>query len=108
MDIIEYLEKMDMFTDVDSIPDVPKMKSKEEYEKYVVKNFIRCGAIPKDQLEIGETYYGHCRNASEATWDGKHFTYIRYKFGFTYPEMINHFQDDDGYDLFVPIKKRVK
>ena len=55
MDIIEYLEKMEMFTDVDSIPDVPKMKSKEDYENYVVKNFIRCGAIPKDQLEIGET-----------------------------------------------------
>jgi hypothetical protein len=38
-------------------------------------------------------------------WDGEKFTYQRYKFGFTFPEKINHFQDDDGYDLFVPIKK---
>lgn len=105
---IEYLENMEPFTDVDSIPDVPKMDTPEDYEKYVVKNFIRCGAIPKNQLEVGEVYYGHCRNASEATWDGIHFIYIRHKSGFTYPEIINHFQDDDGYDLFVPIKKRVR
>ena len=71
---------------------------------YFIPNFIWCGAIPKTQLEVGKTYIGSCRNASEATWKGDHFTYKRYKFGNTFEEDINHFEDDDGYDLFVPIK----
>lgn len=101
---IEYLENMKPFTD-EYIPGVPIMRSADDYEKYVVSNYIRCGAIPKDKLEEGCTYYGNCRNASEAVWDGEKFTYIRHKFGFSYPEDINHFQDDDGYDVFVPIRK---
>lgn len=36
----------------------------------------------------------------------KKFVYERYKFGFTYKDSVNHFQDDDGYDLFVPIKEK--
>lgn len=29
---------------------------------------------------------------------------MRNKFGSTYEEYINHFEDDNGFDLFVPIK----
>ena len=36
---------------------------------------------------------------------GDVFEYQRYKFGFTFPEKINHFEDDNGYDLFVPIRE---
>ena len=85
---------------------VPIMRSKEDYEKYVVKNFIRCGAIPKKDLVIGKTYIGSCRNASEAVWLGEQFEYDRYKFGFTFKEKINHFEDDNGYDLFVPLREK--
>lgn len=60
--------------------------------------------IPKDELVIGETYSGVCRNASEAVWDGKTFTYDRHKFGSCFKENINHFEDDDGYDVFVPMR----
>jgi len=60
--------------------------------------------IPKDELTIGETYSGICRNTREATWDGKQFTYTRYKLGEVYEEKINHYEDDNGYDLFIPIK----
>ena len=84
--IIKWLEELKPFT--------------EEF----IPNFIRCGAIPKDKLIIGKTYIGNCRNASEAVWNGEVFTYKRTKFGCTYDEDINHFQDDDGYDVFVPIK----
>ena len=35
---------------------------------------------------------------------GDKFEYMRTKFGSTFPETINHFQNDDGYDVFVPIK----
>jgi hypothetical protein len=33
------------------------------------------------------------------------FEYKRYKFGFYYDEDINHYEDDDGYDVFVPFEK---
>lgn len=93
------------FNDVDDIPDVPIVKNPEDYEKYVVQNLIRCGAIPKDQLEVGAEYEGSCRNATRATWNGKKFEYKRYKLGFWMDDAVNHFQDDDGYDVFVPIRK---
>ena len=85
---------------------VPIMRNKEDYEKYVVKNFIRCGAIPKKDLVVGKTYIGSCRNAGEAVWLGEQFEYDRYKFGFTFKEKINHFEDDNGYDLFVPLREK--
>ena len=101
--IIEYLKSMQTFTD-DYIPSPPKLDP-ELYRKYVVPNFIRCGAIPKDRLVKGKTYFGDCRNSSTATWNGNEFEYERYKFGSSFNETINHFEDDDGYDLFVPIRE---
>ena len=100
--IIKRLEEMKPFTE-EFIPEPPVL-DKELYDKYVITNFIRCGAIPKDKLVVGETYIGSCRNASEAVWNGERFTYKLTKFGCTFDESINHFQDDDGYDVFVPIK----
>ena len=60
--------------------------------------------IPKKDLIIGQVYIGKCRNTDEAIWNGKQFEYERYKFGIKYTETINHFEDDDGYDLFIPLK----
>lgn len=99
-----HLCEMKPFLKVEDIPPIPKMQTPEDYEEYVVKNYIRCGAIPKKDLIVGKTYLGDCRNASEAIWNGKVFIYKRNKFGFIYEEEINHFEDDDGYDLFVPLK----
>ena len=102
--IKKYLQEMEPFTDC--VPSVPKMQTPEDYNEYVVKNYIRCGAIPKKDLIIGKTYVGDCRNASEATWNGKTFVYKRRKFNFEYVEEINHFEDDNGYDLFVPLYEK--
>ena len=102
--MIEYLKTMEPFTSEDEIIDVP-VTDPDTYKNIVIPNFIRCGAIPKSQLEVGKTYIGSCRNAREAIWKGDHFTYKRYKFGYIFDdENINHFEDDNGYDLFVPIK----
>lgn len=101
--ILEYWKNRKPFKDEDDIQSIP-IVSKEDYENIIVPNIIRCGGIPKDKLIVGKTYIGDCRNASEAVWNGEKFTYMRTKFGYTYEEDINHFQDDDGYDLFVPIK----
>jgi hypothetical protein len=102
----KFLQEMETFKTVEDIHGVPKFRSKEDYQEYVVKNFIRCGAIPKKDLIVGETYLGNCRNAYEATWNGEYFTYNRYKFGILITDTINHFEDDDGYDLFVPLFKK--
>lgn len=82
---------------------VPRCNNKDE-EEFVQNILIKHGAIPLHKLEIGKTYIGECRNSSEAVWKGDHFVYQRYKWGSTFPEKINHFQNDDGYDVFVPIK----
>lgn len=104
---LEYWRNRNPFRDEDDIPPVPIVLPKD-YEEVIIPNIVRCGGIPKDKLIVGETYIGDCRNASEAVWNGKTFTYMRTKFGTTYPEDINHFQDDDGYDVFVPIKIKEK
>ena len=101
--MIDHLQTMKPFTD-DYIPE-PPITTHELYQKYVIPNFIRCGAIPKDKLVVGKTYFGSCRNADKAIWLGDKFEYIRYKWGNSYQEKINHFEDDDGFDLFVPIRE---
>ena len=101
--MIDHLQTMKLFTD-DYIPE-PPITTPELYQKYVIPNFIRCGAIPKDKLVKGKTYFGSCRNADTAVWLGDKFEYIRHKWGDSYPEKINHFEDDNCYDLFVPIRE---
>ena len=101
--ILEYWKTRNPFKDEDDIGSIP-IVSEKDYNNIIIPNIIRCGGIPKDKLIIGKTYIGDCRNATEAIWDGKVFKYMRTKFGSTYEEEINHFEDDDGYDVFVPIK----
>ena len=101
--VLNHWKERKPFRDEDDISPIPIVLPKD-YEEIIVPNIIRCGGIPKDKLIVGKTYIGDCRNAREAVWDGEKFTYMRTKFGSTYPETINHFQNDDGYDLFVPLK----
>ena len=101
--VLNHWKERKPFRDEDDIPPIPIVLPKD-YEEIIVPNIIRCGGIPKDKLIVGKTYIGDCRNAREAVWDGEKFTYMRTKFGSTYPETINNFKDDDGYDIFVPLK----
>lgn len=101
-------KKLNLMTEEElSYMDVPACNNKEE-ETFVQTKLIEQGAIPLHLLETGKTYIGFCRNASEAVWLGDKFEYMRTKFGTTFPENINHFQNDDGYDLFVPVKVKNK
>lgn len=77
--------------------------SPEKFHEWVKEHII---PINKSELETGKEYSGECRNANKAVWDGKKFTYMRHKFGTEYPEHINHYEDDDGYDVFIPIKMK--
>lgn len=60
--------------------------------------------IAKKDLKHGAYYYGDCRNANTARWDAdkNKFFYWRTKFTMRFVEDINHPEDDDGFDLFVP------
>lgn len=60
--------------------------------------------IPKNELVIGKEYIGNCRNSNKAVWKGDHFEYQRYKFENYYIDKIKHYEDDDGYDVFVPVE----
>lgn len=87
------------FLRVKRLGKLPILLTPEIYERFFAE-----GAIRKKDLIAGETYLGICRNSDFARWDGERFIYTRYKFGAQFEESINHFEDDNGYDLFVPIK----
>lgn len=102
--LIDRLKKMRHFTD-DCIPE-PPVTDRDTYERYVIPNYVRCGALPKHKLINGKTYIGSCRNADRAVWLGDKFEYTRYKFGDTFQERIKHFEDAQGSeDVFVPIRE---
>lgn len=102
---LDHWDNLKIFNCPDDIPDIPYC-TPERFKEFYLPRLFKAGAIPKVELVVGETYIGSCRNTDEATWNGKEFEYKRYKFGTTYIDKINHFEDDDGYDLFVPIKKK--
>lgn len=103
--IIEYWKTLEPFKDEDDIPDIPVV-SQEIYHEYIIPNIIRCGGIPKYQLKPHTVYIGSSRSTTEAEWNGEKFIYTRHKLSGIYTEIINHFEDDDGYDLFIPIKEK--
>lgn len=98
----EHWVKLEPFNgNPDNVPELPVW---EDYKEFCVPILIRCGAIPKNELVVGAKYLGTCRNSDTAIWTGTKFEYKRYKFGTYYTDSVNHFEDDDGYDLFVPVK----
>ena len=103
-DIKELWENLKKFETPEDIPGLPGA-TETEWNDFFIPILIKCGAIPKKDLIIGKKYLGSCRNSEYGIWNGITFTYKRTKFGITYNEEINHFEDDDGYDLFVPIKE---
>ncbi len=96
------------FETADDVPDLPRVDEKEWVE-YYVPILIEKGAIPKKNLVDGEWYYGEFRNSNFGRWNAKKqvFDHIRYKFGYRWDE-CNHFEDDNGFALFVPIRKANK
>lgn len=84
--------------------DVPNLPKGDIYLKYTIPALIRCGAIPKNKLKINHFYYGEWRRGNFAKWDGEKFHVWRYKWEW-FLDTCNHFEDDDGYALFVPIKE---
>ena len=95
-----------MYTTSEDIPSIPFFNSPEEYKQFC-QMLIEKGAIPKNKLKNKTKYYGSCRNADYAVWnaESQKFCYERWKHGIVSIDYVNHFEDDDGYDLFIPIKE---
>lgn len=103
----EYWENLQPFEDHTKIPDLPTGIDPVEWKEFYVKKLIGAGAIPKEALNDGGYYIGDHRNANVARWNAEksEFEYWRFKWGNRFIDTCNHFEDDDGFALFVPIKE---
>lgn len=101
---LEYWNNLPKFEEPYDVPNLPRVDEKE-WKEFYVPRLIKAGAIPKKDLIDGQIYIGDHRNANIQKWDEKKnkFIHMRYKFGWVEDE-CNHFEDDDGYALFVPFK----
>jgi hypothetical protein len=100
--IKEYWENLPKINTPRDVPDLPKVDI-QEWKDYYVPKLIEAGAIPKKDLVEDQYYIGEHRNAQVAKWNGKEFVYMRTKFQNVFEDTCNHFEDDDGFALFVPI-----
>lgn len=103
--LVEFWNNLKPFKEPMDIPNLPNV-GKEKFDEIYVPKLIAAGAIPKKDLIDGQVYIGEHRRCQLAKWnkDKNVFEYWRYKFGTTFIDRCNHFQDDDGFALFVPIK----
>jgi hypothetical protein len=108
-DYENYWNTLTKFETPNDVPDLPRVNEKT-WKEYYVPKLIAAGAMPLKDLENGGYYLGKCRNTYVAQWlaDEKKFYYFRHKWGLAVDDTINHFEMDNGYDLFVPIKKVTK
>jgi hypothetical protein len=102
--MIKYWNELKPFEIPSDVPNIPRVDEKE-YKEFYVPRLIAAGAIPKADLVDGQFYFGDYRNANVGKWIAEKnvFEHWRYKFGFRIDE-CNHFEDDDGFALFVPIR----
>lgn len=100
----DYWNNLKKFENPEDVPKIPIVPA-DEYNNFYLPRLIEAGAIQKKDLIDGKVYIGKHRRCNRARWNAKNnkFEYWRYKFGF-YLDECNHFEDDDGYALFVPIR----
>lgn len=100
-ELIEYWGNLKPFDDTSFIPEFPNSKN-----PYFIERVIELGGIPKKDLEDGTWYYGSTRNARLCKWDltKQEMGHYRWKFGYCW-DTVNHFEDDNGFSLFIPIRK---
>jgi len=105
--LLELWENLPTFESPDQVPPLPNRIPPDEWKDFYVKKLIGAGAIPKEDLRDGWYYLGEHRRATVARWNGERevFEYWRWKFGNRFIDECNHFEDDDGFALFVPIRE---
>jgi len=98
-ELYNYWMELKPFQKAKDVPALPVMND------FYNQRLIELGAIPKDKLEDGKWYYGEYRNSNFGKWNDKtqKFDHYRWSFGLQTDD-CNHFQDDDGFALFVPLR----
>jgi hypothetical protein len=99
-EVWENLKPIKTRNDILTLPRVDE----DAWRNYYVPKLIAAGAIPKKDLVDGEYYVGDHRCTGIAKWNQglNVFEYWKWKF-FPMWDDCNHFEDDDGFALFVPI-----
>lgn len=100
----EVWDNLKPFKNRSDIPTLPVV-DKNIWDEYYVPKLIGAGAIPKKDLVDGEYYIGDHRCTHIAKWNKELnvFEYWKWEF-FPMNDECNHFEDDDGFALFVPIE----
>lgn len=101
----EAWNNLKLFKDPWDVPEIPQATNKI-YKEFYIPKLIAAGAIPKKDLIDGQVYIGRHRRCTAGKWNVilNKFEYNRDKWGGIIPDTCNHFEDDDGFALFVPIR----
>jgi len=93
------------FIDIWDVPNIPQVTNKL-YKEFYLPRLIEAGAIPKRNMVDGQVYIGRHRRCVAGKWNAsiQKFLYNREKWGGTITDDCNHFEDDNGFALFVPIR----
>lgn len=97
------------FEKCDDIPEFPRFDTEEERASLIVE-YLKAGAIAKENLIPGAWYIGQSRSTNIAQyWPTGGFYFIRYKLGGAFVDHIPHFFDtiEEKYadtDVFIPFK----
>jgi hypothetical protein len=96
------------FNEPNDIPPIPVVDN-EEYTEFFIPKIIELGGIPKKDLIDGEYYVGKHRCTRIAKWNKKDnvFNYWKFEFAPCWDD-CNHFEDDNGFALFVPLRVGTK
>jgi len=108
IDKIEFTEKdADYYPNIDTFDEdtIWKIHLPQPIPGDLYRELYRKGIVAKKDLKKNHYYYGKCRNAKVALWNGYEFIYMRQQGNLAfYPEEIFHLEDDNGFDLFIPLK----
>lgn len=90
----------------EDVPPLPKVEEKE-WKEFYVPRLIEAGAIPLVELKDGMVYEGRHRDGKVARWDAEEqmFTYPYWEWNQKTTMKCQHFEMDDGFALFVPLKR---
>jgi hypothetical protein len=102
-----YWNNLPKFEKPEDVPPIPVRIPHDEYMENYVPKLIAAGAIRKADLIDGAFYLGDHRRGRIARWNDEknQFEYWRHKFSAVYIDTCNHFEDDDSFALFVPIRQ---
>ena len=103
---LRFWRRRPKFEDRADVPPLPRVNAKI-WKYLIVPTLIEAGAIPMMELEDGAVYEGRHRVGKVARWDAekKEFEYPYWEFNQKATMKCNHFEMDDGFALFVPLKK---